>query len=114
MAAPECFQSFRLFGSKQNLRRYFDEGRRFIGCEPDEDINFVVSKLGPDALVAASDMPHFDEAAHDDVLAEYVERSDLSPELLEKIVRTNAARLYKLDAAHGAAPKLAEVAAHGD
>ncbi len=77
-------------------RRYFDDGRIFIGCEPDEDINYVAGKLGADCLLVASDLPHFDEAAHDDVAEEFVARGDLAPALLDKLFRDNAMRAFAI------------------
>lgn len=91
---------------KPGCRRYFDDGRIFIGCEPDEDINFVAGKLGQDCLVVSSDLPHFDEAAHDDVAEEFEQRGDLSDALLEKLFRANPVRAFGLeDAAPGGAAR---------
>ena len=80
-------------------RRFFDEGRVFMGCEPDEDINLVAAKIGAGAILVSSDMPHFDEAAHHDVAEEFHARGDLSPELLERMFRTNALRAFDFAAA---------------
>jgi predicted TIM-barrel fold metal-dependent hydrolase len=88
---------------KTGCRRYFDEGRIFIGCEPDEDINFVAGKLGEDCLLVSSDLPHFDEAAHDNVGAEFIEREDLAPALIDKLFYGNALRAFDIafPGAHG-------------
>jgi predicted TIM-barrel fold metal-dependent hydrolase len=83
----------------KDCRRYFDEGRLYIGCEPDDDLNWVANKIGAGALVAASDMPHTDEASHDDVVAELLSRDDLSEELVEAMVRGNALRLFDFEQA---------------
>jgi predicted TIM-barrel fold metal-dependent hydrolase len=91
-------------GSK-NCRRYFDEGRIFLGCEPDDDLVWVAQKTGDGALLAASDMPHTDEASHDDVVAEFEKRA-LSPQFLEAVVRKNALRLFDFDQA--SAPQAAK------
>jgi len=82
---------------KTGCRRYFDDGRIFIGCEPDEDINFVAGKLGEDCLLVSSDLPHFDEAAHDNVGEEFVQRNDLAPELIEKLFHKNALRAFAIE-----------------
>lgn len=83
----------------RDCRRYFDEGRIFIGCEPDDDLNWVASKLGREALLAASDMPHTDEASHDDVVRDFEERGDLDSDFLEKLLRRNAMRLFDFERA---------------
>lgn len=77
-----------------NCRKYFDEGRIFISCEPDEDLAHVVSKIGEDSLMVASDFPHTDEFRHDHLQQLYAERGDLSPTVQEKTLAKNAARLY--------------------
>ena len=57
-----------------------NEGRIYLGCEPDDDLNWVAGKIGQNGLLAASDMPHTDEASHDDVVSEFAKRGDLAPE----------------------------------
>jgi predicted TIM-barrel fold metal-dependent hydrolase len=82
---------------KDNVRRVLEEGRIFVSCEPDEDLNYVTGKIGADCLVIGSDMPHFDESAHEGLVGEYSARSDLRAGLLDKLFWRNAARLYQLD-----------------
>lgn len=82
---------------KTNARRLLDEGRVFVCAEPSEDLAYVANRLGDDFLVVGSDMPHQDDAAHDNIVEEFEARTDLSPALLEKLLSTNAARLYRID-----------------
>lgn len=86
-------------GGKPDVREYFARDRIFVACEPDDDINYTASVLGDRGLLVSSDMPHFDEAAHDDVAQEYEERGDLSPALLKKLFLENAARVFDFAAA---------------
>lgn len=72
----------------------FADRRIHVGCEPDDDIGYAASVLGEEALLVSSDMPHFDEAAHDSIAEEYEERGDLSPALLKKMFAGNAERLF--------------------
>ena len=90
---------------KANVLDYFRQGRVFVGCEPDDEIPFAVSVLGEDGLLVSSDMPHFDEAAHDSIADEYEGRGDLSPELLKKMFVRNAERAFSFGGA--AAPAAA-------
>ena len=53
------------------------------------------------ALLVSSDMPHFDEAAHDSIAEEYEQRGDLSESLLKKMFSGNAERLFGFAAATG-------------
>lgn len=54
--------------------------------------------MGSDFVVIGSDMPHQDEAAHDDLVGEFeVRRKDLGDEFMAKLLCGNAARLYGLD-----------------
>ena len=79
---------------KSNVLDYFRQGRVYVGCEPDDDIGYAKDLLGEESLLVSSDMPHFDEAAHDNVAEEYLERGDLSKDLLGKMFVDNAERLF--------------------
>jgi predicted TIM-barrel fold metal-dependent hydrolase len=79
---------------KINCRKFFDDGRIFISCEPDEDLPHVISKIGEDSLMVASDFPHTDAFRHDYLQQVFGERGDLSAGIQEKILEKNAARLY--------------------
>lgn len=83
---------------KPGARRLFDEGRVFVGCEPSEDLAYVANRFGSDFLIIGSDMPHQDEAAHEDLVGEFEARTDLAPELMEKMFWRNAQRLYGFEA----------------
>lgn len=84
--------------SKGHARRLFDEGRVFVGCEPSEDLAYVANRFGSDFLVVGSDMPHQDEAAHEDLVSEFeTRREDLGSAFMDKLFCQNAARLYALD-----------------
>jgi predicted TIM-barrel fold metal-dependent hydrolase len=89
---------------KANVLDYFREGRVLVGCEPDDDIPYAAGVLGENALLVSSDMPHFDEAAHDSIAEEYEERGDLSPGLLAKMFAHNAERTFDFSRASAAAP----------
>lgn len=81
-------------GRASDPAEYFRQGRAFIACEADEDINYLVGCLGEDALVAASDYPHSDPS-HEDSLEEAVMgRSDVPLKVREKILSANPQRLY--------------------
>jgi len=75
---------------------YLRDGRVFVACEPDEDINTVVNLIGEDSLVVGSDYPHGDPSRQEDMVEEFKERKDLSPGLVEKILSDNPRRLYPL------------------
>lgn len=79
---------------KPHVLDHFEAGRVLVGCEPDDDIPYAAGVLGEHALLVSSDMPHFDEAAHDSIAEEYEERGDLSPELLKKMFTQNAERVF--------------------
>jgi predicted TIM-barrel fold metal-dependent hydrolase len=64
--------------------------------EADEDINNLVSWLGEDQLVLASDYPHGDPSHEEDMVGKMESRTDLSSRLREKILSHNPRRLYGL------------------
>lgn len=78
----------------RHLRKYFEEGRVFASCEPDEDLPYLTKQFGEDWLVVASDLPHADDFHHDRPEEVFRRRGDLPERLLEKILRHNALRLY--------------------
>jgi predicted TIM-barrel fold metal-dependent hydrolase len=68
-----------------------------IGCETEEPmIPYVQQRLGEEAVMWASDFPHFD-CELPGLLAPLLERSDLSPSQLDGAVRRAASRFYHLD-----------------
>lgn len=80
----------------QDPAHYFREGRAFIACEADEDINYLVGCIGEEALVVASDYPHSDPSHQDSLEATMMGREDLPLRVREKILSSNPQRLYGL------------------
>jgi predicted TIM-barrel fold metal-dependent hydrolase len=75
---------------------YFQDGRCFISCDPDERMIPDVARLcGDDKVVYASDYYHWDCAFPDSVRL-IAERTDLSERTKKKILGDNAARLFNL------------------
>jgi predicted TIM-barrel fold metal-dependent hydrolase len=71
-------------------------GRIFFSCEASESLlPVVVSKIGEDVLLYASDYPHWD-MDYPDSARELWARNDLSERLKRKILGENARRVYKL------------------
>jgi hypothetical protein len=87
---------------RDNVRRklakdpieYFKDGRVFVSCEPDEDINGIAELIGEDSYVLGSDYPHGDPSRQEDMVAEFRERADLSPRMVEKMLSGNPRKLY--------------------
>lgn len=75
---------------------YFKDGRAYIACEADEDINYLVSCIGEDALVVASDYPHSDFSREDNIREAVMTREDVPLRVREKILSANPQRLYGL------------------
>lgn len=75
---------------------YFREGRAYIACEADEDINYLASCVGEDCLVVASDYPHGDPSHEDNLKAAVWAREDVPLRVREKILSANPRRLYGL------------------
>jgi len=75
---------------------YFREGRVYVACEADEDIEGVIKSTGEDSLVVASDYPHSDASHEDNVVEAIMRREDLSLPVKEKILSGNPQRLYQI------------------
>jgi predicted TIM-barrel fold metal-dependent hydrolase len=70
--------------------------RVFLSCELEEDLPYVISKLGDACLITATDFPHGD-AFRQDLLADGLRgRGDLPEPTVEKILASNPRRLWNL------------------
>jgi len=74
---------------------YFKEDRVFVAGESEEDLSYLVSRLGEDCLMMASDYPHGDASADEEFVKSVQVREDLSPTAKEKILGGNAERFYR-------------------
>ena len=87
---------------RDNMRRklakdpieYFTTGRVFVSAEPDEDLTGIAALVGIDSFVLGSNYPHGDPSRQEDMVAEFRERKDLSPTMVEKMLSANPKRLY--------------------
>ena len=70
--------------------------RVFVSCALDDDIPYIVSRLGDDFLVTATDFPHGDAFRQDQLATGLKARGDLSDETMEKILSVNPQRLYRI------------------
>jgi predicted TIM-barrel fold metal-dependent hydrolase len=84
---------------KRKPSEYFRGGNLYFSCEVEErTLPYVVELLGEDNIFFPSDYPH--ERDRDEFLGdipEFVERTDLSDRVKEKILFHNARRFYRLD-----------------
>ena len=94
---PYVLHQIRRRGNQgRDPAEYFRDGRAYIACEADEDIDYLIKWIGEDALVVASDYPHSD-ASHEDKMAEAImKREDLPLRVKEKILSRNPQTLYQL------------------
>lgn len=92
---PWMLQQIRRGGrTAKDPSDYFREGRVFVACEADEDINYLVNSIGEDCFVVASDYPHGDPSHEDNIMDAILGREDLSDRVREKILSTNPQSLY--------------------
>lgn len=82
--------------NSKNPADYFREGRAYIACEADEDLNYLVHCIGEDGIVVASDYPHSDFSREDNVREAIMSRGDVPLRVREKILADNPQRLYGL------------------
>lgn len=97
---PFLIKQVRRDNARHNKARdpidYFKSGRVFLTCEPDEDLNGVAEIIGDDSFVLGSDYPHGDPSRQEDMVAEFRERTDLPPRMVEKMLSDNPKKLYGL------------------
>ena len=83
------------------LRHYGLDGDRdvtmiLIGTRKRPDLNGIAQIIGEDSFVLGSDYPHGDPSRQEDMVAEFREREDLSPRMVEKMLSDNPRKLYGL------------------
>jgi len=81
---------------RKDPAQYFREGRIYVACEADEEINDVVKHIGEDSLVVASDYPHGDPSHEENMVEAVMKREDVPLRTREKILSDNPKRLYGL------------------
>jgi predicted TIM-barrel fold metal-dependent hydrolase len=89
-------QIHRAGRARRNPAEYFREGRVYVACEADEDINYLTQVVGEDCFVVASDYPHGDPSHEDNLSGAIMAREDVPLRIREKILGENPARLYNL------------------
>ena len=83
---------FRFASSAELFREY----RLYIACEADEDIKYLAKCMGDDHLLIGSDYPHSDPSREDQFVNAINVRSDISPELKQKLLYENPRAFYGL------------------
>jgi len=81
---------------RKDPSEYFREGRVFVSCEADENINYLTSIVGEDSLVLASDYPHADSFREENMVKAIMDREDVPLRVREKLLSANAQALYGL------------------
>ena len=81
------------FGSSAEL---FREYRIYVACEADEDIAYLAKCMGEDYLLIGSDYPHSDPSREDQFVNAINVRSDIAPELKQKLLYDNPRAFYGL------------------
>jgi uncharacterized protein len=84
--------------SRRNPADYFREGRAYVACEADEDIGYLVSCIGEDAIVMASDYPHEDISREEHMADAIMQHEEIPLRVREKILSANPLALYNLRA----------------
>jgi predicted TIM-barrel fold metal-dependent hydrolase len=81
---------------KKRPREYLTGGQIFYGCEPEEKmIGYVVSEVGSETLMYASDYPHWDMTWPESAILIW-RREDLTLEAKKNILEKNTRRFYNL------------------
>jgi predicted TIM-barrel fold metal-dependent hydrolase len=95
--APYVIHQLRRSGRARCAKdpaQYFKEGRVYIACEADEDINYLTEVIGENCLVVASDYPHLDASHEESMKQAVMGREDVPLRVREKILSANPQRLY--------------------
>ena len=68
----------------------------FVTCENSDDLPYIVQQGGEDCLVIGTDYGHTDTSSDIDAIKIFRARTDLAPEIKQKILSDNARALYAL------------------
>jgi predicted TIM-barrel fold metal-dependent hydrolase len=71
--------------------------RMFVACEADEDIPYLLKYIGEENLLIGSDYGHHDQSAQPDLVSVIQGREDVSPSVVDKILRENPRRFYAIE-----------------
>ena len=70
--------------------------RVFVSCRLDDELPFIISKLGDDFLITATDFPHGDANRQDRLADGLLRRGDLGQSAIDKILSVNPRRLWRI------------------
>jgi uncharacterized protein len=92
----EARNRFRTLG-----RKWPESGVRELGmyvtCENSDDIPYIVREAGEDCLVIGTDYGHTDTSSDVDAIKIFRDRTDVAPNVKQKILSDNARALYGLN-----------------
>jgi predicted TIM-barrel fold metal-dependent hydrolase len=91
----EAKNRFRTLGREwpENIAREYG---MFVTCENTDDLPYITRVAGEDCLVIGTDYGHTDTSSDVDAIKIFRERTDLSPEVKQKVLSDNARALYGL------------------
>ncbi len=85
---------------KRRGRRFpkdiFAEKNIFVACQVTDDFDYILAHTGPENLVIGTDYGHHDTSAQIEALRMLREDGKVKPEIVDRILGDNAARLYGL------------------
>jgi hypothetical protein len=74
----------------------FAEFRVYVTCQNDDDLDYIVGYVGEDNLLIGTDYGHFDPSSEIDAISILKSRTDLSTNLINKIVDFNPRNFYAI------------------
>jgi predicted TIM-barrel fold metal-dependent hydrolase len=69
----------------------------FVTCENSDDVPYIVREAGEDCLVIGTDYGHTDSSSDVDAIKIFRDRTDVAPNVKQKILSDNARALYGLN-----------------
>lgn len=76
--------------------RLFRDYKLYVATEADEDIAYLTRFIGEDNIITGSDYGHQDQSRETNMVKNLRQRTDVSAEVIEKILGANGARFYGL------------------
>ncbi len=91
----EAKKRFKTLG-RQWPDNFVRQYRMFVTCENSDDLPYIIREAGEDCLVIGTDYGHTDISSDIDAIKIFKTRTDLTPEVKQKILSDNARALYGL------------------
>jgi predicted TIM-barrel fold metal-dependent hydrolase len=89
---------------RSRARQYLAGANLYVSCLLDDDMGYLAAYIGEDRMMDGSDYSHIDAGTDPDALRIAATRTDLTADVLRKVLDENARRCFGIDPSFTPAP----------